>query len=133
MMGRWFIILFIPFTVRAADDSYLEKMIACDEKEEALVSDAFGTFLTLLSKGELKKEELCFPAHLAKKNNNGSFIIGRAFYITPNELRGFELVVPEECLVEKKGILVSISALVVAHRGGSQGITSLVLKKKTPN
>src|SRR5687768_2919051 len=55
----------ITVTTSATSRDYLWTLIACGEKDEATISDAFNAFITLLATGELKKEELRFPAHLA--------------------------------------------------------------------
>lgn len=85
----------ITSAVLAADTSYLAEMIACDEKEEALVSDTYSAFLTLIGMRELQKKGLRFPVHLAERRANG-FIISRGYYVSPHELRGFEIFVPKD-------------------------------------
>ena len=130
-MRRILILLLITTSAIAAEKGYLEQMIACEEKEEALVSDAYNAFVTLLAKRELPKEELRFPARLAQKRPSG-FLISRAFYVTPNELRGFEILVPKDCVTEKEGVLISSTVLAVASEDSKQGIILLTLKRKSP-
>jgi hypothetical protein len=76
----------------------------------------------------LKPGELCFPTRLVQKSGN-FVLIERAYYVSPNELRGFELFVPKECLSEKDGLFVSTAALSVAESLTRQGITSFTLRK----
>jgi hypothetical protein len=111
---------------------YLQKMIASDEKDEALIDEAFNAFISLLANGEIKKGELRLPAHLTSRDS-GMVAFERAFYLTPNVLRSFELIVPVTCLKQEGGLLISVSDLVVSHRGGTQGSISLALKPKEPN
>jgi len=126
-----FALLALAVPIFAADTSYLAKMIACEPKEEFLVTQTYDAFLALISGHEVKKEELRFPARLAIRNDRG-VIFSRAFYVSPNELRGFELFVPKDCVTEKDGVLVSAFALAVDHEETKQGIRRLVLRK-VPN
>jgi hypothetical protein len=130
-MHRLLILLLIVSSAVAADKSYLTTMIACEENEEALVSGTYSAFLTLVAKRELPKEELRFPIRLAERRENG-FLISRGFYVSPNELRGYEIFVPKDCMVEKDGILISSTALVIATEDSKQGFTLLALKRKGP-
>ena len=69
---------------------------------------------------------------LAERRVNG-FIISRGYYLSPNELRGFEIFVPKDCVDEKDGILISSTALTVASEDSKQGFTLLTLQRKEPN
>ncbi len=138
-LNRWakemralLLLIALTSTGIAADTDYLAKMIACEEKEEALVSDTYSAFLTLMSKRELPKGELRFPVRLADRRVNG-FLISRGYYVSPNELRGFEIFVPKDCVDEKDGILISSTALTIASEDSKQGFTLLTLKRKEPN
>jgi hypothetical protein len=127
------LLLATALAVSSADNlSYLASMIACEEKEELFVDGAFDAFLSLAAGRDVKEGELCFPVRLAKEAHD-VVSFERAFYLTPNILRGFELRVPVECLRQKEGMWISIVPLTVAKQRGQQGITSLTLKKKEPN
>lgn len=115
-----------------ASDAYIEKMIACPEAEEAMVSGAYDVFLFALEQGQIRKEELRLPVRLTE-SRDGHVIFSRAFYISPNELRGFELVIPAALLVEQDGVLSLISDLSVASQDVRQRITILVMKKTEAN
>ena len=123
---------FAPISVRATatnDMDYLAKMIACDEKDERYVAEVYDAFLTLSAGRELKAGELRFPIRMVEKQ--GDFIlIERAFYVSPNELRGFELFIPKTLLAERKGLVVSKVPLSVAQTVTRQGITSFTLQSK---
>ncbi|MBL9205360.1 MAG: hypothetical protein JNN01_09765 [Opitutaceae bacterium] len=116
----------------AVDTGYLAKMIACDEKEEVLVSATYSAFITLIGKRELPKEGLRFPVRLAERRSDG-FIISRGYYVSLNELRGFEIFVPKDCVLEHDGILISSVSLSVGSEDSKQGFTLLVLRRNEPN
>lgn len=130
-MLRLLTLLLLASSAVAAEISYVAKLIACEEKEEEFVSHSYDAFLALKAKGELKKEELRFPSRLAIPKASG-VIISRAFYVSPNELRGFEIFVPEDCVLEKNGVLISATDLEVQSEDTKQGITCIVLKRKSP-
>lgn len=120
---------------RSADTNnvgYLAKVIACEEKDERYVAQAYDTFLALAAGRNLKAGEMRFPARLVEKR--GDFVlIARAYYVSPNELRGFELLAPKDCVSEKDGLVFSTSALSVTQKLTRQGITSFILQMKETN
>ena len=127
--------LFAPVAARAADTNdtaYIAKMIACDQKDEGYVAQAYDAFLALAAGQVLKPGELRFPARLLEKDG-GFIIIERAYYVSLNELRGFELFVPREFVAEQGGFVVSTAPLSVAQKATRQGITSLTLQRKEAN
>jgi hypothetical protein len=114
------------------DTAYIAKMIACDQKDEGYVAQAYDAFLALAAGQVLKPGELHFPARLIEKDG-GFIIIERAYYVSLNELRGFELFVPREFVAEKSGVVVSTAPLSVAQKATRQGITSLTLQREEAN
>ena len=70
-MLRFVTLVLLASSAIAADGGYVPKVIACEEKDEALVSHTYDAFLVLNAKRELKKEELRFPARLAIRNEAG--------------------------------------------------------------
>lgn len=108
---------------------HLAKMIACEEADEPLIEDAFNAYHLLLATRELKAGELRFPAHLTKTQGD-TLVLDRAFYISPNVLRGFELIVPATCMTQKGEAWIAIVPLTVEKEQTRQGITSLRLKGK---
>ncbi len=121
----------VRFQIPPAPRDYLWTMIACDEQEERFVSQAFDAFLALTAKREIGKDELRFPVSFAVMRPD-YVILSRAFYIAPNELRGFEIAIPRNCLIERQGVF-NLNASVVVHKEDRrQGITILVVKKKEP-
>jgi hypothetical protein len=113
----------------AADMDHVAKMISADPKDEAMISDAYDAFLTLLSAHEIKAGEIKYPTRITERRENG-IIIEHAFYVSPNELRGFSLFIPKNCVVEKDGTLISTATLVLESEEMRQGLRYLVLKKK---
>jgi hypothetical protein len=127
--------LLAPVAARSAgtnDAAYIAKMITCSQKDERYVAQAYDAFLTLAAGRALGAGELRFPAAMIEKDG-GFVIIERAYYVSPNELRGFELFVPRELLAEKGGVLVSTAPLSVSQSVTRQGITSFTLQKKEAN
>lgn len=123
------LLFLVSLSAAAAEPSYVDKMIACEEQEERFVSEAFDAFLALVARQPVKKGELHFPARLATFRPD-YIIFDRGFYISPNELRGFELAVPRDCLTEKDGIFTLSETLVVDRDEWRSGLRILVLKKK---
>lgn len=127
---RWYLLLLLAALPMRADDScYLASMIQCDDKDEQFVDGAFDAFVTLTAGGDLKKEALRLPARLAKENQ-GMICFERTFYLTPNVLRGFALIVPSDCMRQKDGLWISTVPLIVSAQQSQQGVTILTLKKK---
>jgi hypothetical protein len=131
-MRALLLLILVTSTAIAADTGYLAKMIDCEEKEEALISDTYSAFLALMSKRKLPKGGLRFPVRLSRRSEYG-FTISRGYYVSPNELRGFEIFVPKDCFDEKEGILISSTELSIDREDWKQGSTLLVLKRKEPN
>jgi hypothetical protein len=109
--------------------NYVIQTIACDEKHESLIEDAFSSYHLLLTVRELKAGELRIPAHLTKTQGD-TLLFDRAFYISPNVLRGFELIVPANSMTQKGETWISTVPLSVENEQTRQGITSLRLKAK---
>jgi hypothetical protein len=128
------LILFLVFSASTfgANLDYIAKMITCEEHEEQMVAHTFDVFLALKEGRELPAGVLRFPSRLAERSNAGA-IISRTFYVSPNEVRGFELFVPAHCIAEKEGVLVSSVALVVGSQETKQGITCIALKARPPS
>ncbi len=110
------------------DSAYISKMIDCEPKEEILIAQAYKSFLDLIAKREVTKDELRFPARLTTQNEDG-VVFCRAFYISPNELRGFELFIPKDCVTQKNGLFVATVGLVVDREDTRQGMRRLILKR----
>lgn len=128
MKNRLIALLILTSPSMAADSGYIVKLIDCEPKEEILISKTYESFIDLIAKREVKKEKLRFPVRLATKNDNG-VIFSRAFYISPNELRGFEIFIPKDCVTEKNGLFVSTAGLVVDREETRQGVRCLILKR----
>ena len=103
-------------------------VVHCEPKEETMISQTYESFLNLIAKHEVKKDELRFPVRLSKQKDDG-VIFSHSFYISPNELRGFEIFIPKDCVAEKNGLFVSTVSLVIEREETKQGIRCLILKK----
>jgi hypothetical protein len=114
----------------AADMGYATKTISVESKDEVLVSDVYDSFLTLLSVREIKAGEIKYPVQMAERRESG-IIVTLSFYVSTNDLRGFELFIPNDCLVEKEGNFVSTAALMIERDETKQGVRCLVLKRKS--
>lgn len=123
-----FLIPLVAFSVAQEDRGYIQKMIEADEPDERYIGEAYDAFLTLIAEGELAQGELRHPLHMTKQRDR-LLIIYRGFYVSPNELRGFELLIPEGHMEEVDGILISTVRLSVAHQQTQQGLTSLRLAR----
>jgi hypothetical protein len=123
--------LLVPIAAPSAgtnDMDWLAKMIACDEKDEQYVAQAYDAFLTLVAGREIQPTDLRFPSRLVERS--GEFIhIERAYYISPNEFRGFDLFIPKALISEKDGFIVPRVPLAVAKRLTRQGMTSFTLRE----
>ena len=97
MKIRLLSLLILASPCLATDSAYIVKMIDCEPREEILISKTYESFLDLIAKREVKKEELRFPVRLAAQNDKG-VIFSRSFYVSPNELRGFEIFIPKDCV-----------------------------------
>ena len=137
MMTRVFQVVACALALAAAhivraSQAYVENVIACSEAEEAMVSGAYDAFLGALESGQIGKEELRLPLRLIERRD-GHVIFSRSYYVSPNELRGFELVIPASLLAEEDGALSLLSDLTVASHDVRQRITILVMKKTEAN
>ena len=128
MQIRLLTLLILASPCMVTDSVYIVKMIDCEPKEEILISQTYQSFLDLIAKREVKKEELRFPVRLTTQNDNG-VIFSRSFYISPNVLRGFEIFIPKGCVTEKNGLFVTTVGLVVDREETRQGIRCLILKR----
>jgi len=77
----------VPIVVLAAD-SYVEKMISVVDKDERYVASAYDAYLSFLMKKVVSKDEIVFPTELLIDRPE-YFVLERAYYISPNEMRGF--------------------------------------------
>ncbi|MBN2684455.1 MAG: hypothetical protein JXR40_04190 [Pontiellaceae bacterium] len=116
----------------AIEESYVEKMIAVDENQEMYIGDAYDLFLRIIS-GEtiIDAAEVQFPKSMLDDHGE-VYILGWAFYISPNEFRGFELVFPKSVFTEKDGILTNSCKLALDKSDTKQGTVVFVLKEYIP-
>ncbi len=125
------LLLFVPLLAQTSEHRYLAKAIKCHPSEEGIISEAYDSFLMLIMNRELPERGLRFPVSSVKKKESG-VLITRSFYITPNNLRGFEIFVPNHLVEERDGVVVSTVPLVIESEDSRQGHILLSLNQK-PN
>ena len=126
------LILFLligPVTL-ALSDSYVEKVISAKPAEERYVSNAYDVFLMALSKKQMSKSLVDFPVSLCKESGD-VFLLERAYYISPNEMRGFSLAFPKSTVRKKGGHIIGIVDLSLKEYELRQGIHCLLFRAKT--
>lgn len=84
-------LLALLFTATVYSADYLRSAIECAPDDEAACASVFDASLALL-RGELVALEK-YPSRLVTRTEAG-VIISRSFYVTPNEMRGFEIFIP---------------------------------------
>lgn len=105
---------------------YIVKTIACDDEEERCVAASYECFIALLSDKRIAAGTLRLPRTLVIERG-GNLIFERAYYISPNEMRGFSFAVPRALLVEENGTLRNKRALRLVERSVRQQAQILVL------
>jgi hypothetical protein len=125
------IFLFIlPLAVFAeevkTDMPWLASMIACDEKEERYVDEIYENAINLLSGETLKKGDHSFPIHFTEFRPQFA-VVDRAYYITPNTFKSFELLIPREAIAIKDGMVTITVDLRLKSKSWRQGTRTLEL------
>lgn len=113
----------------SVDRDYLWTMIACGEEDERYVDSLYNAFLLAVGKKELPKGCFRVPQHFATLNGD-YYIFERGYYISQNNLRGFSLSIPKNCVLVEEGTITPSCALAVSSRDGKQGQEIVVLKRK---
>jgi hypothetical protein len=116
----WLIIL-VSGPVYCADRQYVVSAIDCEESCERYIDDAYAIHIHLLSGKTIPKGALRLPSKLVRQSD--SFLIfERAYYVTPNSLRGFSLAIPRSLMAEKDGIITNLSPIRAVKEDWKQGI-----------
>lgn len=123
---RFALLLFAASSLAAGEHDYVLKMIRCDEKDEQYVSDAYLCHINLLARRVVAKGDLKLPSRLTQKTEE-FYVFERAFYVSPNMLRGFILSIPLTLMVEKDGVLENSVPLRLTREDSKQGIVILEL------
>lgn len=111
-------------------EDYLRKMIECSYVEERMIACAYDRVVGL-SDVEFRQEGFKFPLRLVEFRE-GNAILSWSYYVTPNELRGFEIIVPAWATAEHHGVVTLRHDMVVVERDRVQNITILRMKPKAP-
>jgi len=132
------VILFLFLTCSVLADEpapkccYISRAIACDENEERYVSDIYESFLNLLSGEILKSGSLSFPAHFAKLTPSYA-CIEWDYYVTPNEFKGIEILIPRTAIATKDGMISITADLRLKSKSWRQACRTLQLEAIQPN
>lgn len=122
---------------REAHD-YLWSMIACPEADEMHVDHLYNAYLHLLAGRVLRPEMDAAPAGaitvpVSRTEVTGTAVIAsQGYYVSPNVLRGFELVFPKEALVRQGDHYVLLKPLVLAKQTFRSEIHILELQIANP-
>ena len=116
----------------AACGDHVGAMIRCTSKEEQHIDLLYETYVAILDNRSLSKGA---TLHLPTKADSpkGDYVIfSWAYYVTPNNLRGFEISVPKQHLARKGRQYVASVDLTVDRAYFKQGQHIIVLKA-SPN
>ncbi|MDR2675243.1 MAG: hypothetical protein LBC18_10390 [Opitutaceae bacterium] len=108
----------------------VNRPIQYTDQEKPYIAGAFDSFIQLVEKRELPAGTLSYPAHLARMDD-GTIVVAQSFYVSPDEIRGFELIIPKDALHERDAVLFQKEPLVIENENAGQNIRRLVLRKKT--
>jgi hypothetical protein len=129
--GVFVFILAMLFVPAFADQSApASKPLQYTEQEEPYIAKAFDSFMQLVQKRELPADTLSYPTHLSRMDDD-MIVVAQSFYVSPDEIRGFELIIPKDALREREAILFQKEPLVIETENSRQNIRRLVLKKKS--
>ena len=112
-----------------ADESYLAKMIRATPAEERAVSAAYDVYIAAISHRVVSKENIYFPLSMITESAD-NFILERAYYISPNELRGFGLAIPKGLAQKQGNHLKALQDLMLTKDERHQGLHTLVFTQK---
>lgn len=122
------VFLLLGATSLANDNSYIAKMISCTEEEEGFILSQYSAYLTLLEKKYFEAGELSVHESVVTRNDRYTRL-SWSFYVTPNELTGFEISIPNELLKVNENIWTNQFTLEIESRSHKQGHDLFVLKK----
>lgn len=129
--GLFIFILAMLFAPAFAGQSApASKPLQYTEQEEPYIAKAFDSFIQLVQKRELPADTLSYPTHLSRMDDD-MIVVAQSFYVSPGEIRGFELIIPKDALHERESILFQKEPLVIENENTRQNIKRLVLKKKS--
>jgi hypothetical protein len=125
-----FILAMLCVPAFADQSASVSKPLQYTAQEEPYVAKAFDSFIQLVQKRELPADTLSYPTHLSRMDDD-MIVVAQSFYVSPGEIRGFELIIPKDALHERESILFQKEPLVIENENTRQNIRRLVLKKKS--
>jgi hypothetical protein len=108
---------------------YVVSTIYVDPPEEEIVSLLYDRFLALLAGAKIKKGDAFSSASHFCHETQSHLIFVWSYYITPNELQGFEISIPKKLLEKKGRNYVAKANLQVDQITEHQQIKVIVLKR----
>ena len=112
-----------------AADMHVEKTVRITEANERYVAKAYDAYLLVIAKRPIPKDFINFPVALLLERPE-YFILERAYYITPNELRGFSLAIPKPLMKKIDDRVQATKDLELDKESVHQGIHAIVLREK---
>lgn len=94
-----------------------------------MIASAYDRVVVGVHDDEFRKEGFEFPARLLEFRA-GNAILSWSYYVTPNELRGFEIVIPASAIDNQNGVVTLRDDLLVVERDRVQDVTILRTKPK---
>jgi hypothetical protein len=125
-----FILAMLCVPAFADQSASVSKPLQYTGQEEPYVAKAFDSFIQLVQKRELPADTLSYPTHLSRMDDD-MIVVAQSFYVSPGEIRGFELIIPKDALHERESIFFQKEPLVIENENTRQNIRRLVLKKKS--
>jgi hypothetical protein len=107
---------------------YMSQMIACSEANDLHVDEAYNVFVQLLSRKVVSKGDLRY--HLDLTRSAGEMVyISRAFYLTPNVCRGFQIGIPRDCFALRGDLFVLVEDIAFDSEDAKQGVIMVNAKR----
>ena len=112
---------------------YVSDTINVSDEDEYYISNMYKAFLNLTAKNNLKKG-IKFPVNkknVVERDNHTIFIL--SYYISPNELRGFEISIPNKYLKKEKDHFITTTELSIDSQTAKSMIKIFGLKQAPDN
>ena len=111
---------------------YIERHVYLPPNMERELSDLYDGFLSLMVGGEIAQGVILPDEEQFCRRTDTHAVFAWSYYISPNELRGFEIGIPTQCLQRVSSGYQTTVALAVDQRIGRQGIAIITMKER-PN
>ncbi len=113
----------------ASDRSYISDRIECPEEKERFVLSLYHDYLSILANKEIQTGRLAIHESQIQERN-GYLFSGWAFYLTPNELTGFDFTIPKDLMKKEGEFWINTTTLSIESKETKQGLETLILKRK---